>query len=126
MALLKSLPHQTLHPMSQLVIGLMALQKDSKFAKAYSSAFSFVCCGCRGWLWGASCMKAQEERQDRHKKDRPHPSPHPGGVHKKEYWKHTLEDILDVWAKLPEVAALVYANTYKGGKVGQWVGPLMG
>jgi citrate synthase len=38
-------------------------------------------------------------------------------VHKKEYWKHTLEDILDVWAKLPEIAALVYANTYKGGKV---------
>lgn len=38
-------------------------------------------------------------------------------MHKKEYWKHTLEDILDVWAKLPEVAALVYANTYKGGKV---------
>jgi hypothetical protein len=25
------------------------------------------------------------------------------GVHKKEYWKHTLEDILDVWAKLPDV-----------------------
>lgn len=40
-----------------------------------------------------------------------------GGVHKKEYWVHALEDILDVWAKLPEVAALVYANTYKGGKV---------
>ena len=39
-----------------------------------------------------------------------------GGVHKKEYWKHTLEDVLDVWAKLPEIAALVYANTYKGGK----------
>lgn len=42
-----------------------------------------------------------------------------GGVHKKEYWVHALEDILDVWAKLPEVAALVYANTYKGGKVGR-------
>jgi hypothetical protein len=40
-ALLKSLPTQTLHPMSQLVIGLMALQKDSKFAKAYASK----CCG---------------------------------------------------------------------------------
>ena len=74
-ALLKSLP-KTLHPMSQLVIGLMALQKDSKFAQAYAS-----------------------------------------GVHKKEYWKYTLEDILDVWAKLPEVAALVYSNTYKVGWV---------
>ena len=60
-ALLKSLP-KDLHPMSQLVIGLTALQKHSKFAAAY------------------------------HK-----------GVHKKEYWKYTLEDILDVWAKLPEV-----------------------
>lgn len=38
-------------------------------------------------------------------------------MHKKEYWKHALEDILDVWAKLPEVAAHVFANTYKGGKV---------
>lgn len=26
------------------------------------------------------------------------------GVHKKEYWKYTLEDILDLWAKLPEVS----------------------
>ena len=60
-ALLKSLP-KDLHPMSQLVIGLTALQKGSKFAAAYHA-----------------------------------------GVHKKEYWKHTLEDILDVWAKLPEV-----------------------
>ncbi|EWM27549.1 citrate synthase [Nannochloropsis gaditana] len=75
-ALLKSLP-KSLHPMSQLVVGLMALQKDSKFAAAYAS-----------------------------------------GVHKKEYWKHTLEDILDVWAKLPELAALVFSNTYKDGSVG--------
>jgi len=75
--LLKSLP-KALHPMSQLVIGLMALQKDSKFAAAYAS-----------------------------------------GVHKKEYWKHSLEDILDVWAKLPEVAALVYSNTYKDGTLGK-------
>ena len=35
--LLKSLLHQQLHPMSQLVIGLMALQKESKFAQAYAS-----------------------------------------------------------------------------------------
>ncbi|KAM3576476.1 hypothetical protein VYU27_001640 [Nannochloropsis oceanica] len=76
-SLLKSLP-KTLHPMSQVVIGLMALQKDSKFAAAYAS-----------------------------------------GVHKKEYWKHSLEDILDVWAKLPEVAALVFSNTYKDGTVGK-------
>jgi len=26
------------------------------------------------------------------------------GLHKKEYWKVVLEDILDVWAKLPEVS----------------------
>ena len=74
--LLKSLP-KDLHPMSQLVMGLMALQKDSKFAAAYAK-----------------------------------------GVHKKEYWKYSLEDILDVWAKLPEVAALVFSNTYKDGTLG--------
>lgn len=40
------------------------------------------------------------------------------GVSKNEYWEHTLEDILDVMAKLPEIAALIYQCTYKDGKLG--------
>ena len=40
------------------------------------------------------------------------------GVNKNTYWEHTLEDILDVMAKLPEIAALIYQCTYKDGKLG--------
>lgn len=39
------------------------------------------------------------------------------GVHKNQYWEHTLEDVLDVIAKLPEIAAIVYQNSFKDGKV---------
>lgn len=39
------------------------------------------------------------------------------GVNKKEYWEHTLEDVLDVIAKLPEIAALIYRCTFKDGKI---------
>lgn len=73
--LMRSLP-KTMHPMTQLSIGLLACQTDSKFAKAYEK-----------------------------------------GVNKKEYWEHTLEDVLDVIAKLPEIAALVYRCSFKDGKV---------
>ena len=39
------------------------------------------------------------------------------GVHKSKYWEHTLEDVLDVIAKLPEISALIYRCTFKDGKV---------
>jgi citrate synthase len=65
-----SLP-KNLHPMSQLSIAVMALQRDSKFAAAYSK-----------------------------------------GIHKKEYWKYTLEDSLDLIAKLPTICANIYNHTY--------------
>lgn len=39
------------------------------------------------------------------------------GVNKKLYWESTLEDVLDVIAKLPEIAALIYRCTYKDGKL---------
>ena len=37
------------------------------------------------------------------------------GVHKSKYWESTLEDILDVIAKLPSIAALIYRCTFKDG-----------
>lgn len=40
------------------------------------------------------------------------------GVHKSTYWEHTLEDVLDVIAKLPEISALIYRCTYKDGQLG--------
>lgn len=40
-----------------------------------------------------------------------------GGVHKSEYHKHVLEDVLDVFAILPEIAAQIYRNVYFDGVV---------
>lgn len=38
------------------------------------------------------------------------------GIHKSKYWEPTLEDALDVCAKVSRIAALVFHNTYKSGK----------
>ncbi|KFY19366.1 hypothetical protein V491_04475, partial [Pseudogymnoascus sp. VKM F-3775] len=39
------------------------------------------------------------------------------GINKKEYWGHTFEDSMDLIAKLPTIAARIYQNVYKDGKV---------
>jgi citrate synthase len=39
------------------------------------------------------------------------------GVSKSKYWESTLEDVLDVIAKLPEIAALIYRCTFKDGTI---------
>jgi citrate synthase len=39
------------------------------------------------------------------------------GVHKNEYWEHTLEDVLNVIAQLPEIAAIIYSFTFADGVV---------
>ncbi|OBT87534.1 citrate synthase, mitochondrial [Pseudogymnoascus sp. 03VT05] len=39
------------------------------------------------------------------------------GINKKEYWGHTYEDSMDLIAKLPTIAARIYQNVYKDGKV---------
>lgn len=38
------------------------------------------------------------------------------GIHKSKYWESTLEDALDVCAKVSRIAALVYSNSYGNGK----------
>ena len=65
----------TLHPMTQLGIGVAALNHDSQFQAAY-------------------------ER----------------GIKKSEYWTYTLEDCLDLIAKLPAVAARIFRNVYHPDK----------
>lgn len=42
------------------------------------------------------------------------------GIHKSKYWETTFDDCLDLIAKLPQIAAKIYQNTYLGG------GPLPG
>ena len=39
------------------------------------------------------------------------------GVSKAEYWKYALDDSLDLLARLPEVAAIIYRNKFKGRKL---------
>jgi citrate synthase len=65
-----------LHPMTQFAAAIAALNKDSKFAKAYGD-----------------------------------------GVVKGDYWMYAYEDSMDLIAKLPVVAACIYRNLYRDGKV---------
>lgn len=65
---------QSLHPMTQLGVGVAALNHDSQFAAAYEK-----------------------------------------GMKKSEYWAHTLEDCLNLVARLPALAARIYRNVYKPG-----------
>ncbi|KFM23540.1 putative citrate synthase, mitochondrial [Auxenochlorella protothecoides] len=39
------------------------------------------------------------------------------GLHKSRYWEPVLEDSLDLIAKLPEIAAIIYRNAYAGGEL---------
>ena len=39
------------------------------------------------------------------------------GLHKKDYWLHTFEDSMDLIAKLPTIAARIYRNVFRDGKL---------
>lgn len=60
--------------MTQLGIGVAALNHDSSFQAAYEK-----------------------------------------GMKKSEYWTHTLEDCINLIARLPMLAARIYRNIYKPG-----------
>lgn len=38
-------------------------------------------------------------------------------MNKKDYWSYTFEDSMDLIAKLPTIAARIYRNVFKDGKV---------
>ena len=61
--------------MTQLGMGVAALNKESKFAAAYEQ-----------------------------------------GIKKSEYWTHTLEDSMNLLARLPALAARIYRNVYNPGQ----------
>ncbi len=71
---LEAMPSNS-HPMCMLDTAILAMQRESKFAKAYGD-----------------------------------------GVGKMDYWKSTLEDSLDILAKIPVIAAGVYRMRFKKGK----------
>jgi citrate synthase len=39
------------------------------------------------------------------------------GISKMDYWEPTLEDALNLWAKLPQIAAFIYRWKYKDGDI---------
>ncbi len=65
----------TTHPMTQFSLGILAMQNESVFVKAYQK-----------------------------------------GMKKTEYWDPTLEDAMNLLARLPVLAAYVYRRSYHGGK----------
>lgn len=72
---IKSMPEDS-HPMTLLNAGILAMQKDSVFAKKYNE-----------------------------------------GMKKQDYWKATLEDALNLTAKLPALAGGVYRIKFKKGSI---------
>ena len=74
-SMLFALP-KTMHPMTQLSIGVLALQPGSQFLTQYNQ-----------------------------------------GIKKSEYWVPTYEDALNLIAKIPRIAAIIYRNTYKDGTI---------
>ena len=74
--MLFSLP-KNMHPMTQLSMGVLALQPHSEFLRQYEET----------------------------------------GMVKRDLWKPTYEDALNLIAKLPRMAAIVYRHTYKDGQV---------
>ena len=41
------------------------------------------------------------------------------GVHKREYWKTTFDDSMDLIAKLPNIAGRIFRNVFGDGKLPQ-------
>jgi len=41
------------------------------------------------------------------------------GIHKNKYWDYIYEDSMNLLAKIPGIAARIYCNIYKGGKLGE-------
>ncbi|MBY0348973.1 MAG: citrate (Si)-synthase, eukaryotic [Hydrotalea flava] len=66
-----ALPLST-HPMTMFVVGVMALQTESDFAREYAK-----------------------------------------GINKKDYWNPVYDDVMDLIARLPRIAAYIYRRKYK-------------
>jgi citrate synthase len=72
--LINSLP-KDLHPMTQLSMGVLSMQRESEFANAYRN-----------------------------------------GIGKARYWEYYYEDSMNLIARLPRLAALIYNNVFHNGR----------
>ncbi|MBS1627031.1 MAG: citrate (Si)-synthase, eukaryotic [Bacteroidetes bacterium] len=73
-ATIDKLPLNT-HPMTMFVIGVMALQTESNFAREYAK-----------------------------------------GINKKDYWNPMYDDVMDLIARLPRIAAYIYRRKYRNNE----------
>jgi len=75
--------------MTKLSTAVLACQPDSKFAAAYAAGL-FATSLYDNFL---------------------------AGMNKKLYWEPTFEDALNLIARLPRIAALIFRTTFKDGKI---------
>jgi citrate synthase len=73
--ILNAMPQDT-HPMTMFSAAVMALQRESEFAKAYRE-----------------------------------------GINRDDYWDPVYEDVINLIAKLPEIAAYIYRYKYRNGNI---------
>lgn len=83
---------QHMHPMTQLVSAVSALQTESRFAAAYANK------SLNKVLSFGIMFVSSHERQN-------------------DYWEEVYEDSVDLIAKLPVVAASIFRNCYADGEV---------
>ncbi len=72
---LKAMPKDS-HPMAMFATAIVAMQKESVFAKKYNE-----------------------------------------GISKMDYWEPMLEDALNLWSRIPEIAAFIYRWKYRNGDI---------
>ncbi len=72
---LKAMPKDS-HPMAMFATAIVAMQKESVFARKYNE-----------------------------------------GISKMDYWEPMLEDALNLWSRVPEIAAFIYRWKYRDGDI---------
>ncbi len=72
---IKAMPKDS-HPMAMFSAAIVAMQKESVFAKKYNE-----------------------------------------GISKMDYWEPMLEDALNLWSRIPEIAAFIYRWKYRDGDI---------
>jgi citrate synthase len=105
--LIRSLP-KTMHPMTQLSIALLACQTDSKFAAAYAKGVN------KSKYW-ESTLEVKYDITCYYMFIINLSLSIPNFMIK--IFISALKDVLDVMARLPEIAALIYRCSFKDGKL---------
>lgn len=74
----------------------------------YEVIDAYPCCSHPMSIFSSAIMTMQRESFFNRK--------YKAGLNKMDYWESTYEDAVNLIAKLPEVAAYIYAKLYRGGK----------